>query len=48
MSHDPMMISRRGFAQLGLAAAAAATIRPALAAPKGEPMKIGILHVNQR
>jgi urea transport system substrate-binding protein len=44
MSNDPTMISRRGFAQLGLAVAAAATLRPAVAAPRGEPIKIGILH----
>jgi urea transport system substrate-binding protein len=45
MSNDTPMISRRGFGQLSLAAAAAAAaVTPALAAEKGEPIKIGILH----
>jgi urea transport system substrate-binding protein len=48
MPNDPTLISRRSFAQLALAASSvaglAAGTRPAVAAPTGEPIKVGILH----
>jgi urea transport system substrate-binding protein len=50
MPNDPTLISRRSFSRFAAAASAASVaglatgIRPAMAAPKGDPIKVGILH----